>query len=130
MVMFTFSVLDIFCKFCPKIYLTFWCYLINFPAVYSQILKGSGFSCINFTPKMQQILACAPTLCNKYFKLSNFEIAYIEKVVFPRLSVLITLCKFQWCSCDLSSEDIFSKSNGRDRFSFQHRIQVILFISL
>ena len=31
--MFTFSILDLFCKFCPKVkrHLTFWCYLINLP---------------------------------------------------------------------------------------------------
>ena len=29
--MFTFSMLDLFCKFCPKINLTFWCCLINLP---------------------------------------------------------------------------------------------------
>ena len=29
--MFTFYILDLFCKFCPEINLAFWCYLINLP---------------------------------------------------------------------------------------------------
>ena len=32
-VMFTFSILDLFCKFCPKTNLAFWCCLINLPVV-------------------------------------------------------------------------------------------------
>ena len=41
--MFTFSSLDLFCKFCPKINLAFWYCVINLPVFYSQRLEGSGF---------------------------------------------------------------------------------------
>ena len=46
MVMYTFCVLGHFLEsFLQKICLTFWCYLINLPAVYSQRLQTSDFSC-------------------------------------------------------------------------------------
>ena len=35
-----------FARFVRKIYLAFWYYLISFPAVYSQRLEASGFSCL------------------------------------------------------------------------------------
>ena len=34
--MFTFSILDLFCKFFPKINLNFWCCLINIPEYFSR----------------------------------------------------------------------------------------------
>ena len=42
--MFTFSILDFFCRFCSK-KLAIWCYLIKHPAVYLQRLEAIGFSC-------------------------------------------------------------------------------------
>ena len=45
--MFTFSILDLFCKFCPKIDLAFCCCLINLPAVQLQRLETGGFPCFN-----------------------------------------------------------------------------------
>ena len=48
--MFTFSILDLFCKFCPKINLPFWCCLIDLPVFQSERLEASGFSC--YTPKL------------------------------------------------------------------------------
>ena len=44
-VMFTFSILDLFRTFCSKIDLAFWCCLINLPVVQSQRLEASDFPC-------------------------------------------------------------------------------------
>ena len=43
--MLTFFVLELFVQVLFKKFVDIWCYLINLPAVYSQRLEASGFSC-------------------------------------------------------------------------------------
>ena len=43
--MFTFTILDLFCKFGLKSNLAFWCCLINLPVFQSQRLEAKGFLC-------------------------------------------------------------------------------------
>ena len=43
--MFTFFILDLFCKFCPKINLVFWCCLIHFQVFQPQRPEASDFPC-------------------------------------------------------------------------------------
>ena len=47
MVMFFFLFWTFICKFYSRNLLTFWCYLINLPAVYSQRHEANGFSCLS-----------------------------------------------------------------------------------
>ena len=51
--MFTFSILDLFCKFCPKINLAFWCCLINHPLFQQHRLEASVFFGINYKVHQQ-----------------------------------------------------------------------------
>ena len=45
------NLMVMFTSFVEKIYLAFWCYLINLPEVYLQRIDASGFCCFNLKMK-------------------------------------------------------------------------------